>query len=57
MMTYPELMLAVAHDRQRELVAEADQARVLKSARRNANAGATRPRTPSRPAHKPAPAL
>ena len=57
MMTYPELMLAVAHDRQRELVAEADRARVLKSARRSATARVTRPRTPSRPAHKPAPAV
>ncbi len=57
MMTYPELMLAVAHDRQRELVAEADRARVLKFARRYVNASATKPRTPSRPAHKPAPAL
>ena len=63
MMTYPELLLAVAHDRQRELVAEADRARVLKSARRAARTSAA-PRTtngtstPTRPvAHQPAPAI
>lgn len=33
MMIYPELMLELAHDRQRELVAAADRARLLRSAR------------------------
>ena len=34
MTIYPELMLEMAYDRQRELVAEADRGRVLRSARR-----------------------
>ena len=33
MTVYPELMLAMAHDRQRVLVDEADRARLLRSAR------------------------
>ena len=33
MMIYPELMLALAHDRQRGFVAEADRGRLLRSAR------------------------
>jgi hypothetical protein len=33
MMIYPELTLALVHDRQRELVAEADRGRLLRSAR------------------------
>ncbi len=57
MMTYPELLLAVAHDRQRELVAEADRARVLKSARRSTRTGRV-PSTTTRPArHLPRPAV
>ena len=36
MMIFPELMLGVAHDRHRELVAEADRAHILRSARRRA---------------------
>lgn len=38
MMIYPELLLELAHDRRRELVAEADRARLLKSARQWARA-------------------
>jgi hypothetical protein len=39
MMIYPELMLDVARDRQREFVAEADRGRVLRSARRRSRSG------------------
>ena len=35
MMIYPELLLTLARDRQHELIAEADRARILKSARRS----------------------
>lgn len=34
MMLHPELLYSLARDRQRELIAEADQARLLRSARR-----------------------
>jgi len=37
MMIYPELLLTLAYDRQHELIAEADRARILKSARRSAH--------------------
>jgi hypothetical protein len=35
MFIHPDLVLAQAHNRQRELVAEADRHRLLKAARRN----------------------
>ena len=35
MMIHPELLLTLAYDRQHELIAEADRARILKSARRS----------------------
>ena len=35
MMIYPELLLTLAYDRQHDLIAEADRARILKSARRS----------------------
>ncbi|KUL29614.1 hypothetical protein [Actinoplanes awajinensis] len=35
MLMHPELMLALANDRQRELIAEADKERLLAGARRN----------------------
>ena len=38
MTVYPELMLAMAHDRQREFAAEADRAPLLNTARRWARA-------------------
>jgi hypothetical protein len=34
MLLHPDVMLTIAADRRRELIAEADQERVLKSARR-----------------------
>ena len=46
-MMHPEIMLALANDRQRELIAEADRARLLASARqarRARKALAARPR-------------
>jgi hypothetical protein len=36
MMIYPDLMLELTHDRHRDLVAEADRAHILRSARRRA---------------------
>ncbi len=61
MTIYTELLLAVAADRRSELVAEADRARVLSSARRAARTSAA-PRTtdgtstPTRPvAQQPSP--
>jgi len=48
MLMHPDLMLTLAHDRHRELIAEADQERLLSLARlarrsRKARAGAARP--------------
>ena len=34
MLMHPEIMLSLAHDRHRELVAEAERGRLLRSARR-----------------------
>lgn len=41
MTTNPELMLTLAYDHQRELVAEADRERVLSSTRRHRRAART----------------
>ncbi|MEU4693880.1 hypothetical protein [Actinoplanes sp. NPDC023714] len=39
MLMHPEIMMSLVHDRHRELVAEADRGRLLRSARRFLRAG------------------
>ena len=60
MTIYPELMLEMAHDRQRTLVAEAEQGRLLRSARlwaradRAAAKGRVTPAAGARSSQRPA---
>ncbi|GAA4446387.1 hypothetical protein [Phytohabitans houttuyneae] len=48
MMMHPDLVLAQAHDRQRELIAEADRERLLATARRARRARRARQEAPVR---------
>ena len=58
MMIYPELLLTLAYDRQHELIAEADRARILKSARRSVHTRKiNRLSTPARTVPTPAAAV